>query len=270
MLTKVPFYFQTTRKMVVAFGGLFQNLHCVTKDKQSKTQKIVNVPLSYANKEKWLVRLQQDPGLSEDIQITLPRMQFEIVGFDYDETRQMNKMNKLVTTQDSRNVYSYAPVPYNITFNLYSYTRTQEDNLQIMEQILPYFTPDMNLSIKVLQNPDLTQDCSLILNSVNTDDQYDGGFEDRRYIITTYVFTMKMNFFGPLMGTYDPENHFDNSSSNKVAVIKKVTTNVNTIKYTAVIDPFEANSDDPYDINDQWTDRTMDPASDFDTDATLP
>ena len=163
MLTKVPFYFQTTRKMVIAFGGLFNNIFCVTKDKQSTTQKIVQVPLAYANKEKWLVRLRQDPGLSEDVQITLPRMSFEIVGYEYDAARQLNKMNRIVTEQNGRTVYSYAPVPYNITFQLYTYTRTQEDNLQIMEQILPYFTPDMNLSIKVMQNPDVVQDCALIL-----------------------------------------------------------------------------------------------------------
>lgn len=252
MLSKVPFYHGITRKMVIAVGGLFSNIFCVTKDTNGVTQKIVNVPLAYANKEKFIVRLQQDPGLNEDLQITLPRMSYEIVGVEYDSSRQLNKTNKVISTKDGKTVYSYSPVPYILTFNLYTFTRTQDNNLQILEQIVPYFTPDMNLSIKVQQNPDVIQDCQLTLSSLSTDDSYDGGFEDRRYIITTYAFTLKMSFYGPYQGIGDPENHFENDGEKHV--IKKVNVNVNTNKYTAVIDPFEAKETDPYNIVEGWAD----------------
>lgn len=252
MLSKVPFYHETTKKLVIAFGGLFGNIFCRTRDKSGSTQKIVKVPIAFAQKEKFIVRLQQDPSLSEDVQIVLPRLAFEITGLDYDSSRQLNKIHKIKGSDGDRNVFSYMPVPYNVSFTLYSFTRTTEDNLQIMEQILPYFTPEMNLSIKMLQTPVLSQDIPLTLNSVNTDDQYDGGFEDRRYIITTYSFTMKAFYYGPILGSLDPEKHFEDGKS--VTVIKRVEATVNnSIKYSATIDPFTAGSEDIFDINEDWT-----------------
>lgn len=266
MLTKTPFYHGTTRKMVVGFAGLFSNIFIQTKDQFGITRKIVNVPLAYANKEKFIVRLQQDPNLNEDTQISLPRMSFEIVGFEYDSNRQINKIQRSNITKDNKSGHQYAPVPYNLSFNLYTFTRTQEDNLQILEQIVPYFTPDINLSIKVLQNPDVIQDCTLIMNDVNIDDQYDGGFEDRRYIISTYSFTLQMNYYGPILGTSDPENHFESGAPS--SVIKKVITNLNQTKYTATVDPFDANSSDVHQILEAWGDRSGG-ADDFDTNITL-
>lgn len=265
MLSKIPFYHSTTKKMVVAVGALFSNLFCVTKNGDGVTQKIVTVPLAYLNKEKFILRLQQDPKSANAVEITLPRLSYEIVGFDYDSSRQLNKVNKINGVRDDKNIYSFSPVPYNITFNVYSYTRTMEDNLQIMEQIVPYFTPDLSLSIKIMQNPDVTQNCPLTLTSVNTDDQYDGAFEDRRFIITTYAFTLKMHYYGPIFGNTDPENHFE--SGDAVSVIKKVTVNLNTNKYTAVIDPFDASATDPYEIQEGWGERT--PENDFDQDRKL-
>ena len=252
MLTTAPFYHGVTRKLVIAFGGLFGNIFVQTRDKTNVTQKIVKVPIAFANKEKFIVRLQQDPGLAEDIQVTLPRLSFEIVGYDYDATRQLNKVHKQVSSIGDRTVYSYTPVPYNVSFSLYSFTRTTEDNLQIMEQILPYFTPDMNLSIRMMQQPDLRQDVPLILNSVSADDSYDGGFEDRRYIITTYNFTMRAYYYGPTLGSNDPENHF--ASGETVGVIKTTAINVNgQMKYVATVDPFSANESDNHEIIEDWT-----------------
>lgn len=252
MLTKVPFYHGVTRKLVIAFGGLFGSIYTVTKNHDGVSEKIVKVPLSFASKEKFILRLQQDPGLNQDVEVVLPRMSFEITGYDYDPSRQFNKVNKVVGSQGNRDVKMFAPVPYNISFTLYSFTRTMEDNLQIMEQILPYFSPEMNLSIKMMADPTIIQDVPLILNDVNMDDQYDGGFEDRRYIISTYTFTMKANYYGPVLGSFDEENHFENGSG--VSVIKKVESTINTnLKYTAAIDPFTANKDDTYNIDENWT-----------------
>jgi hypothetical protein len=192
-------------------------------------------------------------------------MSYEIVGMEYDSSRQLNKTNKTLSVKDGRNVYSYSPVPYVLNINLYTFTRTTQDNYQIMEQILPYFTPDINLSIFVQKNPDIIQDCQFILNSVNLDDSYDGGFEDRRYIISTYSFTLKMNYFAPLIGIGDPENHFENAGEAKV--IKKVTVNLSNNKYTAIVDPFEANRDDPHVVNEGWSER--EPNTDFDQNLSI-
>lgn len=253
MITRQPFYHGTTRNLVVGFGGLFGNLHIRNRDADGITQKIVKCPISFAQKEKFIVRLMQDPGLNEDTQITLPRLSFEITGFDYDQSRQMNKINKVVgTTADNRIVYNYMPVPYNLTFTLYSYTNTNEDNYQIMEQIVPFFSPDMNLSIKMMADPVLIQDIPLILNSVSTDDSYEGSYEDRRYIITTYMFTMKAYYYAPILGQVDPEKHFDDTDG--AVLIKHVQVDVKGMtKYSAIIDPFAANKDDDYDINEGWT-----------------
>lgn len=251
--------------MVIAVGALFSNIFCVTKDSSGVTQKIVQVPLAYANKEKFVVRLQQDPDLREDIQVILPRMSYEIVGFDFDSSRQLNKINKVPSLKEGKSVYSYTPVPYKLTFNVYSFTRTSEDNFQIMEQILPYFTPDMNLSIKVMQNPDVIQNCDLTLNSVSTDDSYDGSFEDRKYIISTYSLSLSMNYYGPLFGRADLENHFQDGDVTNV--IKKVSVNVNTNRYTAEINPFAATANDPYTVSESLTPRT--PLTDFDQNQKL-
>jgi len=252
MRAATPFYHGTTRNLVIAFGGLFGNIFIRNRDTDGVSQKIVKCPISLANKEKFIVRLQQDPGLNEDVQMTLPRLSFEISGFDYDQTRQLNKIHKTISSLSDRTVFSYVPVPYNLTFSLYSYTITNEDNYQIMEQILPYFSPDMNLTIKMMQSPLLVQDVPLILNSISTDDSFEGSFEDRRYIITSYMFTMKAYYYAPVLGSIDNENHFENGPEAKL--IKHVQTTINgQVKYSAIVDPFAANEDDSYVIHESWT-----------------
>ena len=267
MLSKIPYYHSTTRNMVIAVGSLFSNIYCVSKNSAKVTEKIVAVPIAFAGKEKFIVRLQQNPDLLQNIEIILPRLSYELFSMDYDSSRQLNKLNKVMSIKNGRSVSTYSPVPYNLSFKLYSYTRTNEDNLQILEQIVPYFTPDMNLSIKIMQNPDVIQDCPLILTSVNTDDQYDGGFEDRRYIITTYSFTLKMNFFGPISGLEDVEKHFQ--SGPAANIIKKVSVNLATNKYSAEVDPFEAGPTDVFQINEGWAERTSVLPTDFDIGKTL-
>lgn len=238
---------------MIAFGGLFGSIYVVNKNAAKQTRKIVKVPIAFASKDKMFVRLQQDPKLDQDVEILLPRLSFEIMGYQYDGSRQLNKTNRTLGVRGSDNVKTFAPVPYNVSFNLYSFTRTMEDNLQIMEQILPYFTPDLNLAIKMVLEPEVIQDVPLILNDVVMDDQYDGGFEDRRYIITTYSFTMKSYYYGASLGTVDPENHFE--SGDTLSVIKKVDVDINSARrYSAQVDPFDANTGDVYDIPETWTD----------------
>lgn len=257
MITNNPFYHGSTRKLIVAFGGLFNNIMVRTEDSTGDTQKIVKVPIAFAQKEKFIVRLQQDPALQEDIETLLPRLAYELTGYNYDASRQLNKLNrKYCFRNDGTPIKMFAPVPYDVNFNLYSFTRTTDDNLQIMEQILPFFSPDMNLAIKMLQDPEVVLDVPLVLNGVTTDDQYDGGFEERRYIVSTYSFTMKALFYGPMLGAedlLDPDNHFPDDGSLP-GVIKRVIVNVNgTSSFRAEIDPFAASKIQPHNVIEGWT-----------------
>lgn len=266
MLSKVPFYHSITEKVTIAFGALFSDIFIVHKDKSGKNKKAMKVPLAYSNKDKYIVRLLQgDPETNEDVAVTLPRASFEILSFSYDPARQLNKIHKNIGTVGSRNVLQYVPVPYDLEFSLSTYTKKSDENFQIMEQILPYFTPDLMLSVKIQKDPEIVQDIPVILNSVVVDDQYEGAFEDRRMIITTYSFTVKINYLGELKGIEDDNKNFDDGSS-VLPLIKKVFVNLNNNKYSAIVDPLEANPGDVFEIDESW-DLTI--PRDFDEDLTL-
>lgn len=202
MLNIPPFYHGLTRKVIVAFGSLFSSVKIQREGTDGLVAQTVNVPLSYAPKEKWLVRIEQDPTLANHTYITLPRMSFEITGMAYDSSRKTNRMNKIIAKNDSTNPatvnQSYSPVPYNIDISLYIISKTQEDCLQIVEQILPFFTPEFTLSINAVPELDATMDIPIILNSVTIDDNYDGAFQERRFVTYTVTFTLKTNFYGPV------------------------------------------------------------------------
>lgn len=200
MLSGNVFYHGIIRKTIVSFGKLFSSIYIDRKEGDSVTGATVQrlqVPLAYAPKEKWLVRLEQDPDLSSNVYTTLPRMSFEILGYTYDSVRKTNRMQKIVCGSgvDSMN-FVYSPAPYNIEISLYILTKTQEDGLQIIEQILPTFTPEYTLSIKVLPEMNIIQDVPVILNSVSVQDDYDGDFQTRRFVTHTLNFTLKTNLYG--------------------------------------------------------------------------
>ena len=152
------------------------------------------IPITYAPKEKWLVRLEQDPDLENHTYITLPRMSFEIVGYNYDSTRKVPKMNKIVCHSETGAKATFSPVPYELTMQLYIGTKTQEDGLQIIEQILPNFGPEYTLTINAIPAMNIKQDVPITLNSINMDDEYDGNF-DRRMVIHTLTFSVKINLY---------------------------------------------------------------------------
>jgi len=196
MFTK--FYNGSIRKMVVAFGSLFNQIYI---DKQeSGGMKTVLVPISYAAKEKYKVRLSGDPYFQNPNQITLPRIAFEITGYVYDPVRKRNSTTKNLVRPSTSNPiavdYAFAEIPYNIDFGLYVYVRNMEDGLRIVEQILPFFAPEF---VVTLNFDDINRkiDVPIYLNSVSTEEDYEGDFETRRSIIFTLNFTMKTYLFGP-------------------------------------------------------------------------
>lgn len=185
------------------FGRLFNDVYVVRKDSNDNVVSQVKVPLSYAPKQKFLERIKENPDLTTDekIAVKLPRMSFEIVSIAYDPTRQLQKTNsftKAGSNINQRNKF-YPSVPYNITFQLSIYAKNQDDALQVVEQIIPYFTPQYTLTIKPLADfPDIKEDVPITLNSIIFQDDYEGAQEQRRTIIYSLDFDMKVNFYGPI------------------------------------------------------------------------
>lgn len=201
MLNGNVYYHGIIRKTIVAFGSLFSNIYIDRKEGDSVngvTAQRLQIPLAYAPKEKWIVRIDSDPGLDNHTYVTLPRMSFEITGYSYDAARKIGRMNNIGCIQNGVQSNMKAPVPYNIEVSLYILTKTQEDALQIIEQILPTFTPEYNLSINAVPDMNIVQDIPVILNGITVQDDYDGDFETRRFVTHTLTFTLKTNLFGPV------------------------------------------------------------------------
>jgi len=198
------FYNEGLRKLTIAFGQLFNNIVLQNTSSTGAVTKRIRVPLAYAPKEKFIVRLEQQANLQDDraVSITLPRLGFEITGLSYDATRKLNKINKTIRVKESeegkKHNFNFTPVPYNINFSLYSFTATAENGLQIVEQILPFFQPEYTVTMNVVPELNIKRDIPIILNSVNYEDTYNGEFTQRRAVIYTLSFTAKTYLYGPM------------------------------------------------------------------------
>lgn len=196
MLGQTYQYNGIIKKAITVFGSLFSNITIQRTNTLGVVTQTINVPLAYAGKEKYLVKIDSDPNQTNNTQISLPRMSFEILGYDYDPARKSNKMNKVACYSNSIAKSQFTPVPYNISISLYLLTKTIEDALTVVEQILPIFTPDYTLSINAVPEMNIVNDVPIILNSITVEDDYEGSFTERRSIIHTFNFTMKVNIFG--------------------------------------------------------------------------
>ena len=196
------FYNESLRKMTIAFGQIFNNIQIKRKDANSNVVQSIRVPLAYGPKEKFLVRLDQQPSLNNrEFAITLPRLGFEISGISYDGTRKLTRVQKFkrVKTGAEGKImdYNYMPVPYNISFRLNSFTATAEGGLQIIEQILPFFQPDYTVTINAIPSLNIKRDVPIVLNRIDYEDSYTSDFTKRRAVIYTLEFTAKTYLFGP-------------------------------------------------------------------------
>lgn len=197
-----PFYNRTIRKMVVAFGTLFNNITMIRYNNDHDVEyERIKVPILYGPKEKFVERITSDPDLTRSIANHLPRMSFELVGLSYDSSRKQVSTLKSFGPSSTANSLTTQNigVPYDFTFTLSLYVRNIEDGTQIVEQILPYFTPDYILSINLVDGiPETTKNIPFILDSIDSDIDYEGDFSTTRMIIWTLNFTAKGYFFGPL------------------------------------------------------------------------
>lgn len=195
------FYHGTIRRYVVLFGTLFNGLYINRPDATHNQIKTIKVPVSYGPKEKVLARLTADPGLNRKVSIVLPRISFEITDIQYDGSRKLNTIGKRYK-KDSENpnkLYTqYNPVPYNIAFSLSVIVKNTDDGTRIVEQILPFFTPEWVATVNLIPDMDISMDIPIVLNDVKTTDTYEGSFEAARTITWDMSFTVKGYLFGPI------------------------------------------------------------------------
>ena len=201
------FYHKSIRNTVIAFGTIFNNINIKRLDSSGNPLQTVRVPLSYAPKEKFIARLDQNANLTgsdSSVAITLPRMSFDVTSYAYDGSRKLNKNQKRSVAKnasgDEKKVFTqHSPVPYDIGFELNVFTATSDDGLQIIEQILPYFQPDYTVTMIVDRDiMDTKRDIPFVLESVDYEDSYQGALTDRRRIIYTLKFTAKIYLYGPI------------------------------------------------------------------------
>jgi len=193
--SKDYFYYETTRKLVTVFGAMFNNIHTGRKLSDGTLANMERVPLSYGPRSKFLARITERKA-KDNISVRLPRMSFEISGLAYDTASKLKK-NNIIQYCDPVGK-AFAAVPYNISFELNIFGRTQDDMLQILEQILPMFNPDYTISIKGLEGPGTTTSVPFILGSVNLNDDYEGELNPVRALVYTLSFSAKIRYLGPI------------------------------------------------------------------------
>jgi len=202
MFSSTPFYFSTIRKYIILFGTLFNGIYISRTDKNGNVTLVERVPITYGPKDKMLARVVQDPNIDRPTATyPLPMMAFEMTGFDYDGSRKLQTINRIAVVDPddkSKNKYQYTPVPYNINFQLSILVKNAEDGNKIVEQILPYFTPDWTTTVHLIPEMNVTMDIPVVLNRVNLEDVYEGDFKERRSMVWNLDFTLKGYLYGPV------------------------------------------------------------------------
>lgn len=198
------FYFGLIRKYVILVGTLFNNLRITREDSTGDVTSLIKVPITFSAKDKMLARVMQDPNIDRPTAtLPLPMISFEMGPMSYDGSRKLNTIGRVVAKGDtaSKFKYQYNPVPYNINFKVYVYAKNAEDGTKIIEQILPFFTPDWTTTVSLIPEVDVTMDIPVILNNISFSDNYDATFKERRAIIWTLDLTLKGYLYGPVKNT---------------------------------------------------------------------
>ena len=252
-------YHEIIRKTVVGFGTLFNNIE-VRRTKGSKTE-VMKVPLAYGPKQKFLARLRQVGDLSQKdaTQITLPRIAFEMQGISYDPTRKVSPTQYIRHTSGDTTNKGFMPVPYNINFELAVLAKNQDDALQIIEQILPYFQPSLSLTINMIPDMNEKRDVAILLNNISGEDEWDDTFLNRRYITYTLNFTMKSYLYGPYSTSDIIRKAIIHETIGDLAVSRrtitrtytpKATTDINTDGVIDAADDVLVNAGDDFGFNE--------------------
>lgn len=243
------FYHETMRKVVVAFGTMFNNIQLVRMNNAGEVTQTMKVPLAYGPKNKWLARLREDPNLTKKVAVTLPRIGFEIQTVSYDSSRKLNSIQKLKKVNSSAQgktmSQQFMPVPYNMDFQLSIMAKNSDDALQIVEQILPFFQPDYTVTLNDNTAMGTTRDVPIVLTNVGYEDNYEADMITRRAIIYTLDFTAKFYLYGPVT---------DQKVIKTVQVDQYTDMPVNTPKreqrYSVAPSPASADADDDFGFNE--------------------
>ena len=237
------YYHEIIKKTIVAFGTLFNDIHIQHKNSENNVISDIKVPVSYGPVQKFLARLQQQPDLNKPVQITLPRISFEMTSVQYDASRKTGITQTFKALDGNQLKKVFLPVPYNIGFELNILCKLNDDALQILEQILPFFQPAFNVTINLVESIGEKKDVPFVLNSVNFQDDYEGDFSTRRALIYTLSFTAKTHLFGPIADTTDGlirKVQVDTYSNTELPTAKR------EMRYTVVPDPINAEPDDDF------------------------
>ena len=237
------YYHEIIRKTIIGFGTLFNQIYIRHDDAGGDTYSEMRVPLAYGPMQKFLAKIQQQAELNKPVALTLPRMSFEMISIQYDPGRKTGVTQTFKASDGTNLKKVYMPVPYNIGFELNIMTKLNDDALQIVEQILPYFQPSFNITIDLVDSIGEKRDVPVVLNSTSFQDDYEGDFSTRRSLIYTLNFTAKTYLFGPVSDTTD-------GLIKKVQVDTHMGTDINVSKremrYTVVPDPIDAGPDDDF------------------------
>ena len=247
------FYNERVRKSVAMFGSLFNNIYVVRKNASGAVISTVKVPISYAPKRDFLERIRESANLDTDtnVAVKLPRMSFEMTSIQYDSTRKTGIVQTFKACDKNGKVKKvFMPVPYNIGFELNIFTKLNDDALQIIEQILPFFQPSFNLTVDLASSIGEKRDIPIVLDSIDFQDDYEGSFQTRRALIYTLRFTSKTYLFGSIAETSEGlirKVQADISSSTDTKTAKR------EMRYVASVDPITADPSDDFGFTEEWS-----------------
>ena len=243
------YYHEILRRTVIAFGTFFNDIHVRHTGKNGENLSEVKVPVSYGPRQKFLARIQQQPELNKATTLSLPRMSFEMTNIQYDPTRKSGITQTFKASDGTNMKKVFMPVPYNIGFELNAMVKLNDDGLQIIEQILPFFQPAFTLTVDLIDSIGEKRDIPMVLDGISFQDDYEGDFATRRALTYTLNFTAKTYLFGPI-------------AESTEGLIKKVQTDfyMNTdkaaasreMRYTVTPDPITAGPDDNFGFDEQW------------------
>ena len=243
------FYHEIIRKTIVAFGTLFNNIYIRHENSSGEVVDETKVGIAYGPMQKFLARIEQQAQLNKAIAITLPRMSFEMTSIQYDSTRKAGVTQTFKASDGTNLKKVFMPVPYNIGFQLSIFCKLNDDALQIIEQILPYFQPSFNLTIDLISSIGEKKDIPIVLDNISFQDDYEGDFTTRRALIYTLNFTAKTYLFGPIAESTDGlirKVQVDYYNSTDVATAKR------EMRYTVTPDPIDAGPDDDFGFSESW------------------
>jgi len=259
------FYNESIRRTIIGFGTLFNNIELQRKDSDGAVKQTIKVPLAYGPTEKFLARVEAEPNLDRrrPTQIQLPRIAFEMKGISYDPGRKLGPTQICRTAKagDTQKSYShYLPVPYNLDFEVAIISKNNDDAVQILEQILPFFQPHFSITISMLSETSEKKDIPILLNNVSIQDDYEGDFTVRRTIIYTLTFTAKSYIYGPVTTpevikkvNVDIGTAIDTSRYVTYSVTPKALEDLNSDGTIDTLDDALVEADDNFGFNELWT-----------------